>query len=176
MSVSLHTAVIGAYQQLLPQAARLIDKAQAHCDETGTGPEDLAKACLAPDMWPFSKQIEQIAHHSARAILAVREGRFSPQPGDFPHTFEAMRGELTAAQATIDAVTLEELEALAGKDVLFIAGPYEMLFSADDFLLSFSLPNFYFHVTTAYNILRMSGIEIGKPDYLGRMRTKRRSA
>jgi uncharacterized protein len=173
MAVSLHTAVVGAYQQLLPQVARLIDKAEAHCTATGTAPGDLAKTCLAPDMWPFSKQIEQIAHHSRRAIEAARLGNFSPQPGDFPHTFEAMRGEISAAQTAIDAIDPSELEALADNEVLFKVGKYEMLFTAQDFLLSFSLPNFYFHVTTAYNILRMSGLQIGKPDYLGRMRTKR---
>ena len=90
MPVSLHTVVVGAYQQMLPQAARLIDKAEAYCNETGTRPEDLGKACLAPDMWPLSKQFEQIAHHSARAIEAVRAGSFAPLPGEFPHTFEAM--------------------------------------------------------------------------------------
>ncbi len=62
--------------------------------------------------------------------------------------------------------------ALAGNDVLFKVGKFEMMFTADDFLMSFSLPNFYFHVAAAYNILRMSGVQIGKPDYLGRMRSK----
>ncbi len=174
MSVSLHDVVVGACQQSLPQAARLIDKAEAHCNETGTAPDDLAKACLAPDMWPFSKQIEQIAHHSVRAIEAVRNGTFAPQPGDFPHEFAAMRKQISEAQAAIDAIDPTELDSLAGNEVLFKVGKFEMMFTAGNFLLSFSLPNFYFHVTTAYNILRMSGIQVGKPDYLGRMRTKQK--
>jgi len=172
MSVSLHTVVIGAYQQMLPQTARLIDKAEAWCDETGTSPEDLAKTCLSHDMWPFSKQIEQVAHHSARAIAAVRNGTFAPQPGDFPHDFAAMRREIADTQADIDAVDPAELDLLADNDVLFKVGKFEMMFTVGNFLMSFSLPNFYFHVTTAYNILRMSGVQIGKTDYLGRMRTK----
>lgn len=172
MSVSLHTVVVGAYQQFLPQAARLIDKAEAHCSETGTSPDDLAKTCLAPDMWPFSKQIEQIAHHSANAIQAVRNGNFSPLAGDFPHEFAAMRKVIADAQTAIDAVDPAELDRLADSDVLFKVGKFEMMFTAGDFLTSFSLPNFYFHVTTAYNILRTSGVRIGKTDYLGRMRTK----
>ena len=172
MAVSLHTVVVGAYQQMLPQAARLIDKAEAHCNETGTSPEDLCKACMSPDMWPLSKQFEQIAHHSANAIKAVREGNFSPLPGDFPHDFAAMRKEIAQAKAAIDAIDPGELDSIADKDVLFKVASFEMLFSAGDFLMSFSLPNFYFHVTTAYNILRMSGVKIGKTDYLGKMRTK----
>ncbi len=172
MAVSLHTVVVGAYQQMLPQAARLIDKAEAHCNETGTSPEDLCKACLAPDMWPLSKQFEQIAHHSANAITAVREGKFSPLAGDFPHEFAAMRKQIADAKAAIDAIDPGELDSLADKEVLFKVASFEMLFDAADFLMSFSLPNFYFHVTTAYNILRMSGVQIGKTDYLGKMRTK----
>ena len=172
MPVSLHTVVVGAYQQQLPQAARLIDKAEAHCNETGTAPDDLATTCLAPDMWPFSKQIEQIAHHSVRAIEAVRNGTFAQQAGDFPHKFAAMRKEIADAQTTIDAIDPAELDSLAGNDVLFKVGKFEMMFTAENFLMSFSLPNFYFHVTTAYNILRMSGVQIGKPDYLGRLRSK----
>jgi hypothetical protein len=172
MSISLHTVVVGAYQQMLPQAARLIDKAEAHCTQTGAAPDELARGCLAPDMWPLSKQFEQIAHHSARAIEAVRNGHFAPQAGDFPHTFKAMRKEIAEAQGAIDGVDPAELDSLADKEVLFKVGSYEMLFTAANFLTSFSLPNFYFHVTTAYNILRMSGLQIGKPDYLGRMRRK----
>ena len=172
MPVSLHSVVVGAYQQTLPQAARLIDKAEAHCNETGTAPDDLAKQCLAPDMWPLSKQFEQIAHHSARAIEAVRNGTFAPLAGDFPHDFTAMRKQIADAQAVIDAIDPSELESLAGNDVLFKVGKFEMMFTADNFLMSFSLPNFYFHVAAAYNILRMSGVQIGKPDYLGRLRSK----
>jgi hypothetical protein len=172
MTVSLHTVVVGAYQQTLPQAARLIDKAEAHCEAAGMRPEDLARASLAPDMWPLSKQFEQIAHHSLSAIEAVRSGSFSPRPGDFPHDFAAMRTEIAAAQAGIDAIDPAELDALAEKDVLFKVGKYEMMFTADNFLMSFSLPNFYFHVSTAYNILRMSGLAIGKPDFLGKLRSK----
>ncbi|MCB2047785.1 MAG: DUF1993 domain-containing protein [Novosphingobium sp.] len=172
MAVSLHTVVVGAYKQFLPQAARLIDKAEAYCNETGTKPDDLAKTCLAPDMWPFSKQFQQIAHHSMGAIEAVRAGSFSPQPGEFPHEFAAMHKEIADAQAAIDAIRPDELDSLANNEVLFKVGKFEMLFDASEFLLSFSLPNFYFHVTTAYNILRMSGIQVGKTDYLGKMRTK----
>lgn len=127
MSVSLHTVVVGTYQQMLPQAARLIDKAEAHCNETGTRPEDLARACLAPDMWPFSKQFEQIAHHSRRAIEAVRNGNFAPQAGEFPHDFAAMRAEIAGAQAAIDAIDPAELDALAGNDVLFKVGKMDYL-------------------------------------------------
>ncbi len=172
MSVSLHTVVIGTYQQLLPQAARLIGKAEAFCGETGTNAEDLAKASLAPDMWPLSKQFEQIAHHSARAIVAVREGSFTPQPDEFPHDFAAMRSEIAAARAVIDAVGPTELDSLATRDVQFKAGKFDMMFTAADFLMSFSLPSFNFHLTTAYAILRMKGVELGKPDYLGKLRSK----
>jgi uncharacterized protein len=172
MAVSLHTVVVGTYQQMLPQVARLIDKAEEHCKVTGTAPEDFARSCLAPDMWPFSKQVEQCAHHSQRAIEAVRVGNFAPQPGDFPHDFGAMRKEIADALAAVNAVDPGELDAIAGNDMQFKVGSFELNFTVADFLMSFSLPNFYFHVATAYNLVRMSGAKVGKMDYLGRMRTK----
>jgi len=172
MAMSLHTVVVGAYQQMLPQAARLIDKAEAHCEATETRPEDLARACLAPDMWPFANQIYECAYHSAGAIVAVRNGAFSADRDPAPTSFAGMRQGIAQALELVNSVDPAELDSLAEKEVLFRAGKFDMTFTAANFLTSFSLPNFYFHTTTAYNILRMSGVKLGKPDFLGRLRSK----
>jgi len=172
MSVSLHEVIIGTYQQLLPQMDQLITKAEDHCAQTGTSAAELGASALAPDMWGFAKQLDQCAHHSAGAIKCVGEGVFSPAPDPVSADFGAMRSKITDALEVVGAVRPGDLEQIADRDVIFQVGDFSIDFTTSGFLLSFSLPNFYFHCTTAYNILRHNGFEIGKLDFLGKMRTK----
>lgn len=172
MSISLHTAVVGTFQQILPQVLRLIDKAEAHCRDAGLPDSALSEICLAPDMWPFAKQVHECAHHSVGAIEAVRSGAFSPDPDPVPPDFATMRRVIEEAMATVNAVDPGELDAIAGRDMEFKAGPFNMMFTVSDFLMSFTLPNFYFHSAAAYNLLRMQGLAIGKRDFLGVMRSR----
>ena len=173
MSVSLHTAVVQSYQQILPAVAGLVAKAEEHCKSTGLEPRDLTEARLADDMWPFAKQVFECGHHSSRAIEGVRAGVFSPEIQAVPSDFPTLHKELKEVMAIVDAVEPGELDAIADRDVIFKFGDHEMPYVVSDFLLSFSLPNFYFHATTAYDILRNQGLAVGKMDYLGRLRRKR---
>jgi len=173
MSISLHTAVVQTYQQILPAVAGLLDKAEEHCQAEGLSVETLTEARLAEDMWPFAKQVFECAHHSSRAIEGVRAGVFGPEVQPVPSDLASQRKEIAEAMAIIDAVEPGELDAIAGRDMLFKFGDYEMPYIVSDFLLSFSLPNFYFHATTAYDILRSQGVKVGKMDFLGRPRLKR---
>ena len=172
MTVSLHTVVVGTYRQMLPQVARFIAKAEEHCKERGKTTHDFGECRIAPDMWPFAKQISQCAHHSARAIEAVRKGAFTPDPDPIAPDFDLLRKEIDDAIALIDGVDPGELDAISERDMEFKAGKYSMIFNVSDFLLTFTLPNFYFHAATAYNILRLNGIRVGKADFIGRMRNK----
>lgn len=172
MTLSLHTVVVGTYQQMLPQVLWLIGKAEAHCAETGTSPDALGDARLAPDMWTLAKQMSQCAHHSARAIEAVRGGAFSPDPGPTSSDLSLVRKQIEDAIALVNALEPSELDAIAGNEVEFRAGKYSMTFDAADFLMTFSLPNFYFHLATAYSILRANGVQVGKADFLGKMRNR----
>jgi len=173
MSVSLHTAVVQTYQQILPSIAGLLDKAEEHCKTNGLAAEALTEARLAEDMWPFAKQVFECGHHSARAIEGVRAGEFGPEIQPVASDFASLRKEVNDAMAIIDAVDPAELDAIAGRDVVFKFGDHAMPYTVPDFLLSFSLPNFYFHATTAYDVLRNLGLNVGKMDYLGRPRMKR---
>lgn len=173
MSLSLHTAVVQTYQQILPSIAGLLDKAEEHCQANGLAAEALTEARLAEDMWPFAKQVFECGHHSARAIEGVRAGVFSPEIQPVPSDFSSLRAEVSGTMAIQEAVDPGELDAVAGGDVVFKFGKHEMPYTVEDFLLSFSLPNFYFHATTAYDILRHLGLQVGKMDYLGRPRVKR---
>lgn len=172
MSVSLHVAVVQTYLQILPSIAGLVEKAEAYCKEKGVAAEAITSACLADDMWPFAKQIFECGHHSARAIEGVRAGVFSPEIEPAPLDFASLRKEVADAIATVEGVTSDELDAIAGRDMRFVFGDRSMPFTVTDFLFSFSLPNFYFHATTAYDILRNQGLPVGKMDYLGRLRLK----
>ena len=172
MPVSLHTAVIGAYRQILPQLDALLDRAESYARENGIAPEKITGARLAETMWPFGKQIMECGHQSARAIEGVRKGVFSPEPDPAPTSFDLLREEVAQSRRTVDSVDPEELESIAERDMLFRAGSVEIPFTVGDFLLSFAVPNFYFHATAAYAILRAQGLPLRKMDFLGTMRVK----
>lgn len=171
MPITLHDAFIPGWRQILGAVAGLIDKAELHCQETGCGPEDLIGGRLFEDMLDFAYQVKSCAVHSAGAIEGVRSGRFSPDSTEPPGSFDGLRERLAAASDVLDGVSPQEMEGFLGKEMHFIVpGRMDLPFTAENFLLSFSQPNFYFHATTAYGILRMKGVGLGKLDYLGAMR------
>ena len=172
MTVSLHTAVVGAYLQTLPKIAALVDKAEAHCRDNGLSDEALTGASLAPDMWPFAKQVMSVTDHSARAIACLDAGVFGPNLTPAPTDFASLRGHVADAIAQLEAVDPTAFDARADDDMRFEFGTRVMPFTVADFLLTFSLPNFHFHATSAYAVLRSQGLPIGKMDYLGAMRLK----
>ena len=173
MPVSLHAATVPHFERFLSSVGKILDKAEAHCADGGGDPETLAQARLCDDMWDFAKQVQQTCHHSQGAIAGVRARTFSPLPGDVPHDFASLRAMLDAAKGDLAAVSEAELESLADEAMEFRMGEMRMPFVVKDFLLGFSIPNFYFHVTTAYGILRSQGVGLGKIDYLGKIPVKR---
>lgn len=173
MSVSLHSIIVGAYLQTLPQIAALIDKAEAHCQANGLPDEALTGATLAGDMWNFAKQVFECGHHSARALKGLRAGVFGPEIDPAPLDFASLRGEIADSLAFVKTVDPGELDGLIGRDMRFESGTMRMDFTVEDFLLSFSLPNFYFHAATAYDVLRNQGLPLGKRDFLGKLRLKK---
>jgi hypothetical protein len=173
MAFSLYDATVPSWLQMLGSVLHLIDKAEAWSAEQGVAEADLIEARLAEDMLPFAYQVKSCAVHSLGAIEGVRRGSFSPDTSIPPDSFAGLRARIEQARAAIEALDRAEVEAFIGRDVGFVVGEVRrMEFAADQFLLSFSQPNFYFHVTTAYAILRGRGVPIGKRDYLGRPRIK----
>jgi uncharacterized protein len=172
MSVSLHTVAVGSYLQILPSIAGLIVKAEEHCQANSLPAEALTGASLAPDMWPFAKQVFECAHHSARAIAGVRAGVFGPEIDPAPLDFASLHNEIADAIAFLEGVDPGELDGMVGRDMRFEFGTRRMDFTVEDFLLTFSLPNFYFHAASAYGVLRNQGLPIGKLNYLGKLRLK----
>lgn len=170
MSISLYAAIIPSNLQILDSVSGLVDKAQAFCAEKGLAPEQIIQARLAEDMHPFAYQVKSTAVHSIGAIEGVRRGVFSPDMTTPPETFAALKARVAEARAALGAIEPGELEAFIGRDMRFEFGERRLDFKAEEFLLSFSQPNFYFHAATAYDILRWKGVQIGKRDFTGRVR------
>lgn len=173
MAVSLYDVSVACFKQSLSGVAGFLEKGRAHCEATGANPDDLVSFKLAPDMLPFSFQVVSVAHHSIGAIEGVKAGVFSPG-GPAPEPGYAGLQKLIAdAQTALAALSPDEVNALEGKDMVFKMGEMQMPFTAEGFLLSFSLPNLHFHAATAYDILRLKGTPLGKRDFLGQLRMKR---
>ncbi len=172
MALSLHTALIPSMMQVVGSVQKMVDKAEAYCDETSIPHGEIIGAKLADDMLPFAYQVKCCWSHSALAIAGVRDGAFMPDMSPFPDSFEGLRDVLAKTLSELEAISETELEELASNAMRFeIPGKFRLDFTGQDFLLSFSQPNFYFHAATAYDILRMKGVLLGKGDFLGRMRT-----
>lgn len=172
MSVSLYSATVPLFLQILPQVGKLLDKAEAHCSENGLAPETILNARLAEDMWPFSAQVRSCWAHSADAIDGALSGERVPDFSEIPPEFAPLRQGIASAIARLEAVTPDQVNGAEGNDVSLKIRDRSLDFTATDFLLHFALPNFYFHSSMAYAILRNRGFAIGKGDYLGGLRLK----
>ncbi len=172
MTISLYDAIIPTQLQIVRAAAALIVKAQAFCEDRAIPPEDMMQAKLAEDMLPFAYQVKSIAVHSIGAIEGVRKGMFGPDINPPPADFAGLADRLAAAIAGLEELDPAEVESFIGRDMQFVFRDFTLDFTAENFLLSFSQPNFYFHATTAYDILRWKGMPIGKRDFAGAVRVK----
>lgn len=164
---SLYDTTIPVFIRQLRNLSAILEKARAHAAAAGIPDTELTEARLASDMHPLTAQV-QIATDSARGV-AVRIGGVAPKPmADTEKTFDEL---LARIAATVDYLKAVPASAFDGKDanpVPMKFGPREFTFpSGDAYVLGFALPNFFFHVTTAYDILRHKGVPLGKRDFLG---------
>ena len=172
MAFSLYDASVANYLQTLGAVAGILDRSLTHFREKGIDPETIVEARLAPDMLPFRFQIISVAQHSRGAIEGVQQGLFNPPSFKTPYDFAGLQGLIAQTREALSALAPEAVNALGGKDVIFALGDRKLPFTAEGFLMSFSLPNFYFHATTAYDILRTNGVPLGKRDFMGRLNMK----
>ena len=173
MPFSLYDAVVPSNLQILRAIDALLDKAEAFCAEQGRPESDLIEARLAPDMLPFGYQVKSCAAHSIGGIEGVKAGNFSPDLSPWPTNLANLHAVLQGAIASLNEIDREALDALADNDTQFAFGETKLPFTGANFLLSFSQPNFYFHATIAYAILRAEGMKLGKRDFMGMPRIKR---
>ncbi len=170
MSISFYEASVGTYQQILNSIAGVMDKGAAYAAENDIDPQEFVDAKLRDDMMPLHFQVVSVCHHSLGALEGMREGRFSPPSFDLDKSYIQLQELVAAAKEGVAAFSEADAEAIADKSMVFALGERELPFTNQNFLMSFSLPNFYFHATTTYDILRMKGVPLGKMDYLGQMR------
>jgi hypothetical protein len=173
MSFSLYDAVVPSNIQILGALDRVLEKAEAFCRERGMTEAELIDARLAPDMLPLGYQVKSCAVHSIGGIEGARAGSFSPDMNAWPTDFAALRSVLQRASTELSALDRNAVDALTEADTHFAFGDTKLPFTGANFLLSFSQPNFYFHATTAYAILRAQGMKLGKRDFMGLPRIKR---
>jgi len=170
MAFSLYAATIPSCSQILTALAALLKKADAFAAEQGIATADIVRARLAEDMLPFGYQVKSVVGHSLGAIEGVRRGSFSPDRGAWPEDMPGLEKLVADAIEALAAIDPAEVDDFIGRPMCFSMGDMRMDFTAEEFLLSFSQPNFYFHATTAYDILRWKGVPLGKRDFIGRPR------
>jgi hypothetical protein len=173
MAISLYELSIPTYLQTLGAASHFMERGLAHCRERGIDPQQVVDTRVFEDMLPFRFQIVSIAHHAVGAMEAVLSGAFHPASDKPGLDYAGLQALVRDAQERLNKFTPEQINAREGAEVTFRVGDHTLPFTAEHFVLSFSLPNFHFHSATAYNILRAKGVPLGKRDYMGRVRMKR---
>lgn len=170
--ISLYDLSVPTFLQTVNALAGALDRADEHCAKTGHDPDDFVEVRLIDDMAPFHFQIEAAWHHAVWGLEAARTGAFTPPALVGPVPFGDLQGMMEKAKRALEAFEPDEVNGWAGKHLDLPIGPRKLAFTSETLILSFSMPNFYFHVVTAYDILRMRGVPIGKRDYEGQLRTR----
>jgi hypothetical protein len=165
MSVSLYEISIPTYRRGLQNLASFLDKAEAHAKTQGADLATYAEARLAPDMYPFTRQV-QLASDAAKGGAARLAGVDAPAMPDTETTFPELKARIAGTIAFLDTITKDQVDARQGATIDLPLPGRTMTFTAPDFLMQFSLANFLFHVTTAYALLRAKGVPLGKMDFL----------
>jgi hypothetical protein len=165
MTISMYQASVPCFVRTLGNLSAILDKAQAHVDAKKIDPTVLTAYRLFPDMLPMSRQV-QIACDAAKGGVARLAGLENPVHEDNEKTLAELQARIAKTLAFVQSVTAAQIDGTEEKDIVVKRGDQEMHYLGLQFLLGNVLPNFYFHVTTAYNILRHNGVEIGKSDYL----------
>jgi hypothetical protein len=165
--MSFYDAVVPAYLQMLNSLSGLLTKAEAHCKAKKIEPDVLLGARLYPDMLPLAKQIQLVTDYATKGCARLTHSEVPSTP-DTEKTFDELRQRLTKTIDYVKSFKPTQFEGADAKDVTFPAGPDRSItMKGQQFLSSFSFPNFYFHAATAHGILRHNGVEIGKRDFLG---------
>lgn len=166
MTLSTHALAVAAPKARLLALKQILAKAQAHCLARKIAPEAMLGMRLFPDMFALTRQV-QLASDFAKGPAARLAGVEAPTMADVETDFEQLYARIDKTVAFLDSLAPSAFEGAENRIVQFKAGGEERRFQASDYLLHYAQPNFYFHLVTAYDILRQGGVEIGKRDFLG---------
>ena len=166
-STTAHTTATVVFKQMLGGLSAVLSKAEAHAEARKIEPGVLLQSRLYPDMFALLRQV-QVACDFAKSVSARLAGVAVPSFADTEQTFAELQSRIAMTLAFIDGLTAQQFAANAMNEIVTQAGtPKEKRFSTESYLLNYGLPHFFFHVSTAFSILRHNGVEIGKKDYIG---------
>ncbi|MFZ6674997.1 DUF1993 domain-containing protein [Undibacterium sp. Xuan67W] len=167
MTISMYAASVPVFRQMLLSLSDVLAKAEAHATAKNIEPSALLQSRLFPDMLSFTRQI-QIAADFAKSVSARLARIDVPSYEDNEQSFADLQARITKTLALLDTLTPAQFDGSEELDIVLRPGtPKEKKLSGQNYLLAYGLPQFFFHVTTAYSLLRHNGIEIGKKDYMG---------
>ncbi|WP_394681403.1 DUF1993 family protein [uncultured Comamonas sp.] len=167
MTSPLYTASIPVMQQMLRALSEVLKKAEDHATQRNIDPNALLQARLFPDMFPLVRQV-QIASDFSKGIASRLAGAEVPSWPDTETSFADLQALIAKALAHLESFPAAQFDLSESRDIVLRAGtPKEKKLTATAYLLHYGLPQFFFHVTTAYAILRHNGVEVGKRDYMG---------
>ncbi|ASC65836.1 DUF1993 domain-containing protein [Achromobacter denitrificans] len=168
MSSFMHSASVPVLTQMLSALSDVLKKAETHAAEKNIDPQAYLGARLFPDMFPLSRQV-QIASDFARGIASRLAGAEVPSWPDSEASFAGLQALIAKTLEHLASFGPEQFEQSEALEIVLRPGtPKEKKLSGSAYLLHYGLPQFFFHVTTAYDILRHNGLEIGKRDYMGK--------
>lgn len=166
MTLSMYESSVPSLKHMLHSLAAILEKAATHADSRKIDPGVFINARLFPDMLPLVKQI-QIATDQAKGCAARLAGIDIPKFEDKETTFDELQARIAKTVAFLEGFKADQIDGSEEREIVLTLHERKLEFKGREYLLNWVLPNFYFHVTTAYNILRHNGVDIGKRDFLG---------
>ena len=166
MTFSIYQASVPIYARRLEALSAILDKAATYASQRKIDPTVLLQARLYPDMLPLARQVQISCIHAIRGSARLT-GAEPMSVEDKVNSFDDLTALITKTLKVLKGVDAEKMQGIEDREITFPIGDRTMTLKGGDYLLHFSMPNFYFHVTTAYDILRNNGLEIGKVDFMG---------
>lgn len=167
MTISLYAASVPVFRQMLGSVSALLTTAEAHAEAKKIEPGVFLQARLFPDMFPLIRQV-QIASDFARGVSARLAGVEVPKYEDKEQSFADLQELISKTLAFLDGFTPAQIDGNEEREIITRPGtPKERKFKGQDYLLNYGIPQFFFHITTTYAILRSNGLEVGKKDFMG---------
>ena len=166
MHISMYQASAPRFANMLNNLAGILDKAAAHAEARKIDPRVLTGSRLYPDMFPLARQV-QIACDNAKGAVARLAGVEIPKHEDTEQSIDELKLRVAKTVEFVNSIEPAQIDGTEDKDIHLKLGKMDVTWKGMQYLLGFALPNFYFHVITAYAILRHNGVELGKRDYIG---------
>jgi uncharacterized protein len=165
MTISMYRASVPVFLQMLPALSGVLDKGSAFAAAKKIDPSVLLNGRLAPDMFPLTRQV-QIASDFAKGTVSRLAGKEPPKYEDNEASFDELKDRIAKTVDLIKGFSPSQIDGSEERDITIMIGGKPQSFKGENYLVAFALPNFFFHVTSAYAVLRHNGVELGKGDYM----------